>query len=161
MPSAQNPLTLFYNQFIGDVLPGTPLEEQEIQFIAYCIGFPRNQQDFNWRITETQNYEMEVIRLRQIVIEILRLEQLREDSISKNQVSKVEDITLNMNYTDKILDELSSNVKMLARMLKLPVLDNLYVSSDDVTGRLNDLGQLLPMSRGGSHDSYLTARTVR
>ena len=160
MPSIQNPLTLFYNQFTGDVLPGTPLEEQEIQFIAYCIGFPRNQQDFNWRITEVQNYEMEVIRLRQIVIEILRLEQLREDSISKNQVSKVEDITLNLNYTDKILDELSSNVKMLARMLKLPVLDNLYVSGDDVTGSLNTVGQLMPMNRGG-YDSYLTARTVR
>uniref|UniRef100_UPI00311CE198 Neck gp5 n=1 Tax=unclassified Caudoviricetes TaxID=2788787 RepID=UPI00311CE198 len=153
-----HPLESYYNQFL-DGLPTSELEELEIEFVAMCIGFPRSQNNFVNALLDLST--IEVYTIRTSVKEILRLDKLNKESIENRQVTKVEDITMNMNYIGDIKDELVTEVKKLARILKLPVLDNLYVSYDDVEGRIGANGLLEPLNRGSGFGSYLTGYTVR
>ncbi|QLF85081.1 hypothetical protein [Nostoc phage YongM] len=152
-----HPLESYYDQFIQG-LPTGELEEIEIESIAMFIGFPRSQNNFVNALTDLTT--IEIYTIRQCLKEILRLDKLAKDSIENRQVIKVEDITMNMNYTGDIRDELVTEVKKLARILRLPVLDNLYVSHDDVEGRIGANGLLEPMSRN-SNGYYLSGFTVR
>ncbi|QVQ57012.1 hypothetical protein ELBI_7 [Anabaena phage Elbi] len=154
---ATHPLETYYNQFT-EGLPTGELEELEIQYIAMCIGFPRSQNNFVDALLNINTIEIHTIR--ESITEILRLRKLAKDSIENRQVVKVEDITMNMNYTGDIKDELATEVKKLARILRLPVLDNLFVSYDDVEGYIDERGLLAPMSRN-NNSSYLTGFTVR
>ncbi|AND75492.1 hypothetical protein [Nostoc phage N1] len=151
-----HPLENYYSRF-GSSLPTSEFEQMEVEFIAMCIGFPVNQ--FNFTESIKDRTEMEIFAIRQCLKEILRLDKLGKDSIENRQVVKVEDITMNMNYTVDIKDELANEVKKIARLMRLPVLDNLYVSYDDVEGKLDERGLLTPMNRNTG--SYLTGFTVR
>ncbi|XAI95758.1 hypothetical protein [Dolichospermum phage Dfl-JY23] len=153
-----HPLETYYNQFL-EGLPTSEFEELEIEFMAMCIGFPRSQNNFVDALLNVTT--METYTIRQSLKEILRLDALVKDSIENRQVTKVEDITMNMNYTGDIKEELVTEVKKIARLLRLPVLDNLYVSYDDVEGYIGANGLLMPMIRDTGYSSYLTGFTVR
>ncbi len=150
---SQNPLTIYYLQFTDTILPGTPLQDQEIQFIAMCIGYPIKLQIFTDALIDLT--VMQLITIRQAIVEIIRLDDLLKDSIKAKQVLKVEDITMNNNYSGELRDELATEVKKLSRLLGLPIIDNLYVSSDDVQAYITADGQIVRKRDSGA--SYLTA----
>lgn len=154
---SQNILQDYYDQFEGLPLPSTPLTEDEIQFISVCIGFPRTQRNFVQAIQDL--IPMEIIVTRQTLVEILRLEDLKKDSVEIKKLDRTDDTYINKSYNSELVYLLAIECKKLARMLRLPVLDNLYVSSDDVEGYL-DGNQMICMTRNRGNN-YISGRSVR
>jgi hypothetical protein len=134
---SQNPLAIFYAQFDGLPLPTTPLIDNEVYFIAVCLGYPLTFPVFTRAIEEVQKQPMAIFVIRQSLVEIIRLEDLKIKAVGLRRVTQVEDIKLNGNYTDSILNDLAIEVKRIASIMLLPVLDNLYTSTDNVEGTIN------------------------
>lgn len=132
---SQNPLATYYAQFANTSLPTTSLTQDEVDFIAVITGYPNNFQLFTEAINSTKSFERLVIR--QSLVRILELEDLKIQSTKLQKVTKVEDIVLNPMYSDNLLNDLVVEIKKIASILRIPVLDNLYISSDNVEGVLN------------------------
>jgi len=153
----QNILQDFYDLYEGLPLPSTALTEDEIQFISVCIGFPRTQRDFVQAVGEL--IAMEIIVVRQTIQEILCLEDLKKESIPSKQLSRTDNTYVNQGYTDELIQMLATECKKLARMLRLPILDNLYVSHDDVEGYLDATHKVIMGRRTGNN--YISGRSLR
>lgn len=142
---SQNPLSIYYSQFEGLPLPTTPFTDLEVSFIAVCLGYPPKFAMFTEAIESSEPMARFIIR--QSLVEIIRLEDLKINSVGMRRVTQVEDIKLNGSYTDTLLNDLIVEVKRIASVLRLPVVDNLYVSSDNVEGIINVTTQRIDRTR--------------
>ena len=102
------------------------LSVEDIDSIGFFLGYPNRDPVV---LTSTVNLnEFTIAQIQNILDEIQNLSTLFRSTSSISRVTKIEDITLNMNYRKELKESLEDAIRRLSFGLNIPIRTNFFIT---------------------------------
>lgn len=121
--------------YVPPNITSSPLSDSEKDKIAILLGYSKSNTEVYEATTDLN--AQQILLVRGSLLEIDRIELLIKESLTQARAIKVEDIQINLNYREHLKGAAATEVNKIALTIRLPVMDNMYKSSDDL---FNNIG---------------------